>query len=94
MAEVKVLVGEVDGVEFCDPRERVLDAKDTLVDPAISGFDNVDDVLRSLSAGFGFKRVNGQVTIPTDQVMIVSCLEVTATGCLTISPGGCLRILG
>lgn len=50
MAIVKVLVGEVEGVEDCEGTERILDARDVRVLPTISGFDNVDDVLRNVTA--------------------------------------------
>jgi len=51
MAIVKVLVGEVEGVEDCEGTERILDAKDVRVDPPISGNTNADDVLRNVVAG-------------------------------------------
>lgn len=54
MALVKVLVGEVEGVEDCEGTERILDAKDVRVDPPISGFTNADDVLRNVVAGDTF----------------------------------------
>lgn len=54
MPIVKVLVGEVEGIEDCEGTERILDAKDVRVEPPISGFDNVDDALRGVVAGDPF----------------------------------------
>jgi len=54
MAIVKYLVGEIEGVEDCEGTERVLDAKDVRVEPAISGFTDVDSVLRGVVAGDPF----------------------------------------
>ncbi len=50
--------------------------------------------LGSSQENFSYKTIDTTVTIPINQEMIVSCLEVTATGCLVVDDGGCFRILG